>query len=91
MKMNDIVPIYQKPLTGQDYEGDAVLVQLLRIDGNANARHVETWDVEFMDDRMECERTIEVLACGYPAHGMGYADTASIVAGLKKYEEAYSG
>ena len=45
MKVGDTVKVYQKPLTKEDYEGDAVIKEIL-----GSKDDLITCGVEFVDD-----------------------------------------
>ncbi len=56
MKPNDIVTIYQKPLTFEDREGDAILIRQYRSDDGDG---ISQWIVKFLDEPQgEYVRTI---------------------------------
>lgn len=54
-KPNDIVKIYQDPITKKDYEGQAKLLSLYRPDVGDGR---EIWKVKFLDDGYITTRTI---------------------------------
>ena len=58
LKKGDRVKIYQKPLTEEDYEGEAELVKHLS-DGSYGDAHIEDWLVRF-EDGIKIRRTIRL-------------------------------
>lgn len=46
MNKNQIVNVYQKPITSEDYEGRARLIEEIRPDQDG----LSTWSVEFLDE-----------------------------------------
>jgi hypothetical protein len=53
MKPGDKVKIYQKPLTQEDYEGEAILHTLIYKDN-----YIAHWWVQFTDEPIERQRSI---------------------------------
>ena len=58
MKKNDVISIYQAPLTEEDYEGEAVLIKKVAANGFFNGRELETWEVLFIGDEAPVMRRI---------------------------------
>lgn len=54
MAPGDLVDIYQRPLTEEEYEDRAVLLELLR-----DFEDCQDWRVRFISDGFECERRIK--------------------------------
>ena len=53
LKKNQVVPIYHDPITKKEKEGDAKLLQRIRIDRHKD--HVsEYWVVEFVNGDKRC-------------------------------------
>ena len=61
MTTGDVVSIFQKPLTGGDYEGEATLIRKER-----SGENTEDWTVRFSDG-MEVRRKIFVTTI--PVYG----------------------
>ncbi len=55
MKKNDIVMIYEDPITQERPEGKAILLECID-----NDRNPERWIVRFKSDGYKCERAIYV-------------------------------
>jgi len=47
LKVGDKVKVYQKPITREDYEGIATLIELIRLDERDG---LNRWLVHFQDD-----------------------------------------
>jgi hypothetical protein len=58
MRKGQKVKIYQKPLTQEDFEGEAVLVKQLT-NKQYGINHLQKWVVEF-EDGMKVERRIKI-------------------------------
>jgi len=56
MKKGDKVRIYQKPITEEDFEGEATLI---RKDLTDKKNNLEVWWVKFKGDTREFRRTIK--------------------------------
>jgi len=62
LKAGDIVRVYCKPLTGEDFEGEAKLIKKIF---TWDYSHIEDWEVKFLDDKDEgtFRRTINPDNC----------------------------
>ena len=66
MKIGDVVKVYEDPLTEQVLECEARLIRCTCRDaGMWKGRHVQRWDVNFLDDlevgeKVDCNRSILV-------------------------------
>lgn len=50
MKKGDKIKIYQKPITQEDFEGEAILVKCLNPNmGKYSGKILQRWDVKFPD------------------------------------------
>jgi hypothetical protein len=58
MKIGQTVIVYQKPLTKEQTEGKAKLLQ--RIPDKRDSEKVENWKVKFLSDEFICERLVSV-------------------------------
>lgn len=59
MKPNDIVEIYQDPLSQEDSEGPARLLKCLDSNvGMVDGRQMQRWEVVFINDGYVCERIV---------------------------------
>lgn len=58
MEKGQIVFIYQKPFTSEEFEGKAILIK--RVPVNRDSRTVENWKVKFLSDGFICERLINL-------------------------------
>jgi len=51
MKKGDIVKIYQKPFTDEDFEGEAKLIKKIGMAEDYGEFQIEDWMVEFERDK----------------------------------------
>lgn len=50
LKKGNIVSVYQKPITREDYEGEAKLLHMAKMYQSIAPDGCEAWEVRFLDD-----------------------------------------
>lgn len=60
-KSGSIVPVYQKPLTEEDMEGEAKLEKFIRVIDEINGRQLEEWQVNFATQVGSPDRAVRTI------------------------------
>lgn len=58
MKKGQKVKVYQKPLSKEDFEGEAILLR--KMESNRDDDVLQNWEVRFESDGFICERLINI-------------------------------
>lgn len=58
MKKGQKVKVYQKPLSKEDFEGEATLLR--KMESNRDDDVLQNWEVRFESDGFICERLINI-------------------------------